>query len=102
MTAGPMETMTRAIARLESQGYDESFRAGPKGVLLGREEEPLEPEAMIVEETVRFEGASDPADSAILLALRTRDGRHRGTFVANFGPDTDPRSAAALHRLSGT
>jgi len=102
MTPDPMETMSEAVARLEAAGFTESFRAGPKGVLQVRDEEPLEPESMIVEETVRFEGASDPDDSAVLFALRTHDGRHRGTFVANFGPETEPRTAAALHRLNGT
>ncbi len=99
MKPDSMETMSQAIARLEEQGFTGSFQAGPKGVLQMRDEEPFAPEEMIVEETVRFEGASNPDDSAVLLALRTPDGRHRGTFVASFGPGTDPLSAIALHRL---
>lgn len=95
-----METMSEAIARLEGRGFTGSFQAGPKGVLRLRDQEPFEPESLIVEEIVRFEGASDPDDSAVLLALRTPDDRYRGTFVANFGAGTDPLSAVALHRLN--
>ena len=36
----------------------------------------------IVDEIVRFEGESDPDDEAVLFALRSRDDKARGTFVA--------------------
>jgi hypothetical protein len=48
---------------------------------------------------VRFEGQSDPDDSAVLFALATPDDRFRGTFVAAYGPQMDAATAAAVEGL---
>lgn len=93
-----METLSEAIERLAELGYSKSFRAKGDGTLC-TDEATFEPEALIVDEVVRFEGASDPADASILFALRTPDGATRGTFNTAYGPVADARSAAVLHRL---
>ena len=36
----------------------------------------------------------------IEVALRARDDRMRGTFVASYGPASDPQSGALIKRLS--
>lgn len=103
MQKEPMETLRQALARLGGRGYRDSLRATPRGfVLTGGGEDggpPLAPEELVVEETVRFEGESDPGDQAVLFALRSRDGRIRGTFVSGFGPQTDPIAAELMRRL---
>ena len=97
---GDMETLREALARLEDRGFRQPFRATPGGELELAGEPPLAPETLVVEETVRFEGTSDPADEAVLFALRSRDDRIRGTFVASFGPQMDPACAEVMHRLA--
>ena len=105
MTAEPteaskgMETLREAIRRLETRGFRDALRARPDGLLYRGRDELVAPEELIVEETVRFEGESDPADESILFALRSRDGRVRGTFLATYGTRIDPGSAAVLERL---
>src|SRR5262245_27060597 len=96
--SGRMETLHAAIARLDRAGYAEELRARPGGFLdeRGRIHPP---ETLIVDEIVRFEGESDPADEAVLFALRTRDASVRGTFVAMFGPSADPVGAELIRRL---
>ncbi len=93
-----METLSQAIERLAGLGYSKSFRANRDGTL-SAEEGVFEPEALVVDEVVRFEGASDPADASILFALRTPDGAIRGTFNAAYGPASDAFSASVIHRL---
>ena len=94
-----METLSEAIRRLERRGFRSAFRATPDGSLELEGGTPIAPETLVVDETVRFEGQSDPEDEAVVFALRSQDGRIRGTFVAAYGPQMDPACAAVLHRL---
>lgn len=95
-----METLSEALARLEKRGFRQSLRATPAGELEVAGEPPILPETLVIEETVRFEGCSDPEDEAVLFALRSGDGGVRGTFVAMFGPGMEPASAKVMHRLA--
>lgn len=99
-TDASMETLREAIARLEKNGFTRSFRPIRGGALEVRGEPPFDPESLVIEETVRFEGTSDPEDEAVLFALRTGDGRVRGTFSASYGPQLDRDCAAAIQRLA--
>jgi hypothetical protein len=101
-----METLHEALERLDRFGYTGAFRALPEARLglradeaHGRRSDTSYPsDAFVVEEVVRFEGQSDPGDSAVLFALRAPDGA-RGTFVASYGPQLDAESVAALEGL---
>ena len=94
-----METMLEATQRLRAVGFDLDFSATSPGQLrcaaCGLDHDP---EAMNIDEVVRYEGASDPDDQAILLALDSSCGR-RGLYIAAFGPDTAAPDVKALHRL---
>ena len=94
-----METLGAAIARLERAGYADALRASADGFLEVRTGRIHPPETLIVDEIVRFEGESDPADEAVLFALRSRDQRMRATFVATYGPSADPISGPLIKRL---
>lgn len=99
-THGQMETLTEALDRLEARGFAKSFIARPTGQLEVRGWPRMDPEELILEETVRFEGQSDPDDEMVLFALRTGDWSLRGTFLANYGPKMEPESVAAVRRLT--
>lgn len=100
MSQRPMETLREAIARLERRGFEQAFRALPDG-RLGRSGGPaLDPESLVIDEVVRFEGESNPEDEAVLFALRSPDGDLRGTFVASYGPAMDASSVAVIERLT--
>jgi hypothetical protein len=80
-----MEAMLHAISRLRSAGYTLDLRA----VAGGRLRCPacgtlVHGSEVVVTETVRFEGISNPDDQAILDALIAPCG-HRGLFSAAFG-----------------
>jgi hypothetical protein len=94
-----METLAEAIDRLQRAGFRDSFRA-EGGMLRALEwERRFVPEELVVEETVRFEGVSDPDDEAILFALRSRSGDVRGTWAVSYGPGLHPDEAELLRRL---
>ncbi|HEU4427284.1 MAG TPA: hypothetical protein VFT98_00895 [Myxococcota bacterium] len=94
-----LETLQEAIARLASAGFRESFQAVRGGLRALETKQVIASEHLIVEEIVRFEGESDPGDSAVLFALRSRDGKLAGTFVSGYGPTTDPEAARVMQAL---
>jgi hypothetical protein len=94
-----MEPMREAIARLERAGFRDQFRARRDGFVEVESGRVHEPESLIVDEIVRFEGESDPADEAVLYALRSRDDQVRGTFLTTYGPIADPIGAKLIRRL---
>ena len=94
-----LETLTQAVARLARAGYTASFRAEGGALRENDTGRVHAAEAMDVEETVRFEGESDPADEVILFALRCRSDGARGTWAVTYGPGTPPADAALVRRL---
>lgn len=94
-----METVLEAAARLRGAGYDVDFDATEDGHLRCSACGTLhDPATMAVDEVVRYEGASNPDDQAILLALRCECSR-RGLYVAGFGPTATAADAAVLRHL---
>jgi hypothetical protein len=94
-----METLAEAMERLRRAGFEDSFRAeghALRALAAGRR---FEPEDLVVEDIVRFEGASDPDDEAILFALRTRSGDVRGTWATSYGPRLPPDEAELLREV---
>ena len=94
-----METLRQALARLEQQGFVRALRPCADGRLEYGQGQRLEPESLVIEEVVRFEGESNPEDQAVLYALRSADGSVRGTFSTSYGPGMDPASVAVIERL---
>jgi hypothetical protein len=49
---------------------------------------------------IRLEGASDPADMAIVVPVECPHCATRGTFVSNYGPEVTPEEADVLRSIS--
>jgi hypothetical protein len=94
------DTLTEAIGRLRADGYTDDLAATDDGRLAcaqcGVVEDPL---TMRIDRTVRFEGASDPGDEAILLAVTCHCGI-RGLYSAAYGPATPAADTAVLTRFA--
>jgi len=95
-----VETLSEAIARLEAAGFRDSFRPETGRLWALAAQRFFAPDALVVEEVVRFEGESDPDEQAILFALRSPAGDVRGTFATSFGTLVDPASVEIVRRLS--
>ena len=96
------ETLSQAVDRLTAHGYTDAFRAEPDGMRAVVAGILYRPELLIVEEVARFEGISDPADEAIVLALHCREDGVKGTFTVPFGPGMGALEAEMMRRLRDT
>ena len=76
-----METLSQAIDRLRAVGYEYDFRAEGEHLECDQCGAEVDPSAVQVDQIVRFEGESDPGDSAVLYALDAGDG-HRGLYAS--------------------
>jgi hypothetical protein len=88
-------TLAEAIDDLTRRGFTEQFsivEGGLRAVGTGRT---FPADELTVREYHRFEGVSDPDDTAIVYAIETRSGV-RGTLVDAFGVYSNPSAGAAL------
>ena len=93
------ERLACAVDRLTAAGYTHELHAeagGLRDLATGRL---VAPEDLVVDETVRIEGFSDPGDESIVLALHDVQGTLRGTFATAFGADVAEADAEVLRRL---
>jgi hypothetical protein len=93
-----METVGETVDRLTRAGYVDQFRATARGLRDGGGTE-HDPEHLVVDEYVRFEGTSDPDDEAIVFALRDPRSELRGTYAVPYGPSMGPADAEMVRRL---
>jgi len=96
---GEPTTLADTLERLKRHGFTATFEpAGP--TLRARESgRRYRPEELVIRESHRFEGASDPDDQAVLYAIEATDGT-RGVLVDAYGAYADPSLAAVLRDVS--
>jgi hypothetical protein len=95
-----METISEALGRLAASGYSDDFNAEHDGIRSRSTGKLYPPEALDVDEIVRFEGESDPGDEAVVFALTARPDGTKGTYTAAFGPAMDLVDTEMVRRLS--
>ena len=93
------ETVSAALALLASEGYEADFSARSEGIHCARCGQPHSVEGARVDRIYRFEGNTDPADQAIVLALRCPSCGAKGVLVSGYGPTTDPAEVALILSL---
>ncbi|HOZ87409.1 MAG TPA: hypothetical protein PL029_06610 [Bacteroidia bacterium] len=79
-----MTTMTSCVNKLLADGYTENFVMKDVGLEAPTKEQLYTPEEIKVDSFYRFEGESDPADSAIVYAIETKDGV-KGILIDSYG-----------------
>lgn len=101
----PEHTITEILQLLAARGYTSSFRIEddtiPPGLYCGHCHHHLLARRVTVDETWRFEGATDPGDEAILLAFSCPRCGAPGTLLCAYGPDTGPAEAEVIAQLDG-
>lgn len=96
-----METLTEAMERLRDAGYGSELSATPDGMLECTVcAEAVDPATVNIDETVRFEGPSDPGDESILFALSSESG-HLGFYNSAYGPETPAADVKVMRALIG-
>lgn len=80
------DTLSEATVDLKKRGYTFNFQINENGKLTDNKNLEFDPSEVILEEFHRFEGMTNPADSTILYAVRTKSGM-KGTVVDSYGAD---------------
>lgn len=83
------ETVTEAVALLEGRGYRSDLRLVDAVLECPGCGHPNHAPDLVVRETYRFEGASDPGDAAIVLGVECRHCGDREVVVSAYGADAD-------------
>lgn len=79
-----MKGLASCINKMKEDGYKEDFQVSKKGLTTFNESTNYGSEDVKIVNFYRFEGASDPADNAILYVIETSDGT-KGTLVDSYG-----------------
>ena len=94
------ETMSEAIARLNGLGYTEQFLAENHGFRAVKAGRTYPPEAVVIDEIVRFEGETDLDEEAAIFALRDKTNGIKGTYTVAFGVSMDPADMDLVAKMT--
>ena len=89
-------TVTDAINNLRQQGFNIDFNL--EGDYLICDVETLKVEDFEIVDVYRYEGATDPADEAVVYAIESKSGL-RGILVTGYGISSDTVSTRILEKL---
>ncbi len=84
-----MNSMSECVSFLASNGFTEQFKVVNKKLISLSDEKTYAVNDVTAIDFYRFEGSSDPDDTAILYAIETGDGK-KGTLVNAYGAYSDP------------
>jgi len=84
-----MKTLASCLTKVVKDGYVENFKVTEDGLQSLETGKMYQPEQIHIVNFFRFEGASDPSDSAILYVIETDDGV-RGSLTDAYGMYADP------------
>jgi len=91
------DTLVEAIADLKKRGYSNDFNLHPEWIECPPMGLKLTPEEFHVDEVHRFEGATNPDDSAVLYAISST--QMKGVLVDAYGAYADSLSDEMIARL---
>jgi hypothetical protein len=93
------DTLSEAIFSLKNQGYTNDFNLHPEWIECPPLKLRLEPDEFHVDQVHRFEGMTNPDDSAILFAVSSSSGL-KGLLVDAYGPYADSLSPIMVKKLT--
>lgn len=94
-----MKSLVEVIRELEMEGYRETFRAEPAGLVARTAGLVIPTDDVVVDRKVRIEDGSDPDSQMLVLALHSKTTPVRGTYVVTYGPNMPAADGATLARL---
>lgn len=84
-----MKGLASCINKMKEDGFKEDFQVTKEGLTTFNAPASYGAEDVKIVNFYRFEGASDPADNAILYVIETSDGT-KGTLVDSYGAYASP------------
>ena len=91
-------TVTETLNALKEEGYVLDFNLKPDCVTCISPNIKLYPDDFVIDKFYRFEGASNPDDSAIVYAISSKDGL-KGTLVDAYGVYADSLTTEMIKKL---
>lgn len=92
------ETLSQAIAALKGKGYTNDFNLHPEWIECAALNQKFLPEEFHVDAVHRFEGMTNPDDSAVLYAVSSNSGA-KGLLVDAYGAYAESVSQAMIQKL---
>ena len=92
-------TLSETVNGLKADGYTMDLNMQKDCLICGRSGTTLSPDDFEIDKTYRFEGASDPDDSAIVYAISSPKLGVKGVLVNAYGIYADETSQALVEKL---
>ena len=92
------ETLSQAITTLQQRGYANDFNLHPEWIECPSLDMRFEPDEFHVDEVHRFEGMTNPDDSAVLYAVSSHAGL-KGLVIDAYGVYAASASQEMLKKL---
>ena len=83
-----MSTLTERVNKAMKDGYTDTLKMTKQGLYSAAKDKTYLPDEVRVIDFYRFEGQSDPADSAIMYVIETTDGV-KGLLIDAYGAYAD-------------
>lgn len=99
MTMHTLLTLSETLNQLKAEGYTEDFNLNGDYLAGQRSAIQLSPDEFVVDQHFRFEGASDPADSAVLYAISSARFNLKGTLVNGYGVSSDEAADCIIRAI---
>lgn len=97
-TKKPLRSLSEAIESVKKDGYTTNFMAKEEGLINLDTNRIYSPHDVKISNFYRFEGESDPGDSAILYAIETSEGE-KGILTDSYGPYSDTNVTAFINEV---
>jgi len=93
------DTVVEAVKGLKLRGYTIDFNLEADRIFCDKTPVSLMPADFEITEFYRFEGASDPADEAVVYAIESREGQ-KGVLVTGFGISAEGVGEEMIEKLT--
>jgi len=93
------DTLTAAVEDLDKRGYEYDFNLAEDCIVCKSLDLQLMPEEFEIDEFYRFEGMTDPGDSAVIYAISSPVGNLKGVLIDAYGAYSENISPELLNKL---
>lgn len=91
-------TVTDTLRMLKEEGYVLDFNLAQDCIECREHDLRMEPSHFMIDKFYRFEGASNPDDSAVIYAISSKDGL-KGTLIDAYGVYADSMTTEMIEKL---
>lgn len=94
------DTVVAALNGLKARGYKIDFNLAFDRIKCRENKYCLNPNEFEITEVYRFEGDSNPSDEDVVYAVKSKDGKIKGTISSAFGTYADILSNEMMRKLT--